>query len=60
MASVTHKVVSEEQEPYKFPAEKIFPSDKFKPIFPTVSAHFERRFLIYDKFNNSQDDELFN
>ncbi len=33
---------------------------KFKPILETIPAHFDHKYLIYDKFNNNSDQELFN
>lgn len=48
--------MTHEQFPYSSP----HPSLNFKPHLPSVREFFQNKYLIYDKFNNNLDDDLFN
>lgn len=52
--------MNNEQQPYWKQLNDKPQGEKFKPFLPTVKAHFDKKFLIYDKFNNNKDEELFN
>ena len=60
MITNTHKPMPLQQEPYTKEQADKNQTDKNKPMQESIRAYFEKNWLIYDKFNNNNDQELFN